>query len=137
LKTVTMPWWVALCMVLMTVSMSVYTVSSAILQYTLVKPFVMDIAVAGSKLTVDGFSLTYDPQTNRYTNCTVQVHNYGSGSLAGMVYVTLYNGTKFNIASGQCNGSFIGVRTVTIPLVWAGGKTAVEVIGGRVSVQQT
>jgi hypothetical protein len=62
-------------MVLMTVSMGVFAVSGAILQYTLIKPYVMDIAVVGSKLVVDSFSLTYDPPTNRYANCTVQVRS--------------------------------------------------------------
>ena len=139
MKTVMMPRWVALCLALMTVSMSVFAVSGAIMQYTLIKPYVMDIAVVGSKLVVDSFILNYDPATNQYSNCTVQIRNTHTSDLTGTVYVYLYNGTKFNIASGQAEYTFSAgtVRTLTIPLTWVSGKTAEDVMGGRVAVQQT
>jgi len=134
-----MPRWVALCLALMTVSMSVFAVSGAIMQYTLIKPYVMDIAVVGSKLVVDSFILNYDPATNQYSNCTVQIRNTHTSDLTGTVYVYLYNGTKFNSASGQAEYTFSAgtVRTLTIPLTWVSGKTAEDVMGGRVAVQQT
>jgi len=133
-----MPKLVALCLVLMTISMFVFAVSGAILQYTLIKPYVMDIAVVGSKLVIDGFSLTYDPPTNRYPNCTVQVRNTHTSDLTGTVFVYLYNGTKVNIASGSYIGTFApGVRTVTITLIWLSEKSAGDVNSGRVAIAQT
>ena len=66
------PKWVVACLVLMTVSMGAYTVSAAILQYTLIKPYVMDIAVVSSQLVVNSFALNYKPSANQYANCTVQ-----------------------------------------------------------------
>ena len=138
MKTVMMPRWVALCLALMTVSMSVFAVSGAIMQYTLIKPYVMDIAVVGSKLVVDSFILNYDPATNQYSNCAVQIRNTHTSDLTGTVYVYLYNGTQVNIASGQYSGTFSAgsVQTLTIPLTWISGMTVVNVTGGRAAVQQ-
>jgi len=139
LKTVNLPKWVVVCMVLMTISMSAFAVSGAILQYTLIKPYVMNVAVVGSKLVVDSFILTYDPPINRYANCTVQVRSTSSTDLTGTVNVYLYNVAQVSIATGQYSGTFVaaGVRTLTIPLTWFLNANATDVASGRVVVQQT
>lgn len=132
------PKWVLLCLILMVSSMFVYTVSSAMLNYSLIKPYVVGLAVENSQLTVESVQFTYEPASNRYSDCTVQVYNIYTSSLTGTVYVYLQDPEGSNIASGQ---SAITVNpgstnTVNVPLNWIANKTVVDVAGGRIVIVQ-
>jgi len=126
-------------LVLMTVSMGVYTVAAAISQYTLVKPYVTEIAVATAKLQIESLSFVYDSTSNRYTSVAVTVRNTDTVQLTGTVYVYLYDATNTNVATGTYAGSFASgtTTTVTVTLTWTAGKTVTDLAAGRAVVQQT
>jgi|GEM_PF-2773104 len=133
MRKVTVPAWVFACMALLVASMFAFTVSSAIQGYTLFKPFIVEIVVQPSKLTVESVTFEYNASVNRYASCNVTVNNTASSDFNGSVTVQLYDAAKVNIASGQQTMLFhSGLTALQVPLVWVENKTASNVAGGYV-----
>jgi len=137
-KFVVLPRLVPLLLVVMTIGMLVYTVSAAIVSYSLIKPYVVGVAIQDSRLTIESTQFVYDPPTNRYGTCSVAVRNTHTESLSGTVYVYLVDSNGTNIASGQATltvGAGI-TNTASVSLTWNAGKTVVDMAGGRTVVVQ-
>ncbi|MGB9672487.1 MAG: hypothetical protein ACPLZY_05010 [Candidatus Norongarragalinales archaeon] len=135
MKTVQMPKWIAVCLVA-SVLASLCLAASAIINYTLVKPFTLTITTAPCPLTVESLSFAYDPAQNQYTSCTMQISSVASESTTATVYVYLKNSTQATIAQGQLTQSFSpGATTVTVTLSWVSGKTVEDLSGGYIVIQ--
>lgn len=137
-KFVVLPRLVPLLLVMMTFGMLVYTVSAAIVSYSLIKPYVVGVAIQDSRLTIESTQFFYDPPTNRYGTCSVAVRNTHTENLSGTVYVYLVDSNNVNVASGQVSISVDAgtTSTASVSLTWVAGKTVVDVAGGRTVVLQ-
>ncbi|MEM4727261.1 MAG: hypothetical protein QXD04_03300, partial [Candidatus Bathyarchaeia archaeon] len=71
--TKAMPRWVGLALVAITMLMGVFTVSGAITNYTLIKPYVVGISTGESQLKIEGldFNAYYNSQTNQWSQVKV------------------------------------------------------------------
>lgn len=113
-----------------------FVVVSAINQYAIIKPFVVEISAQPSPFTVDAVNFNYDPVSNRYVSCDVTVTNTAALESTATVYVQLNNATGQAIASGSNTVSLTASQsaTVTIDLAWSQGASADDVAGGWITV---
>lgn len=137
MKNVVVPKWVLISLVVSLISMTCLTLVSAITSYTLVKPFVVNITVQPNPFIVDALSFAYDPNTNRYTTCTVTITNSGAAQ-NGLIHVQLNNAEGTAIATGDYSGNIAsGQSQIQVSLSWTGTATVSDVAGGWVTVTQS
>jgi hypothetical protein len=133
---VSMPTWVAICLVASTVASLVFA-ASALTSYMLVKPYVLTISTGSAPFDVEAINFNYDPASNRYESCQVTVKNLGSNALTAAVSVYLRNATQSIVASGQYSGSFSpGSTPITIALAWTSGAAVNDVANGWTVITQ-
>ena len=109
---------------------------SAINQYALIKPFVVEISAQPSPFTVDAVSFNYDPALNRYVSCEVTVTNNAASELMATVYVQLNNATGVAVASGSKGVTLASGEsaTVTVELSWSSNASVEDIAGGWITV---
>jgi hypothetical protein len=134
-----LPVWAGLLLIIATIGMFAFTVGAAITTYTVVKPYVVTLAVSNSQLQVEtlDFNTYYDPPTNRWNQVRVTVKNYDTAARSGTIYVYLYDSGGTQIASGTQGTGTIGGGSqadLTVTLSWNTGKTVADVASGRVTV---
>ena len=111
-------------------------VVSAINQYAIIKPFVVEISAQPSPFTVDAVNFNYNPASNQYVSCDVTVTNTATTESTATVYVQLNNATGLPIASGSHVLSLAGGQsaTVTVDLAWLPEASADDIAGGWITV---
>jgi uncharacterized membrane protein len=134
----TVPAWIALCLVIFSVS-SVTFAAATVATITFNKPYVVEISFASPQLKVEGARLSdYNTTSNTYPSCIVTVKNYYTdGSVGGTVYAKLLDSDGKTVATGSTVTGNVQAQTtkdVTIPLTWTAGKTMENVASGRISV---
>lgn len=130
----------ALCLVL-TLSMFVFVVSSAMTDYKLIKPLIMGVQPepAEVKIVVLDFNSYFDVSTSTYKNVSIALRytTQTNVTVTATVTVQIFDVYNNNIALGQkpyTIGPNVTVFDV-IPLEWEPGKTVVDFASAKVTVQ--
>lgn len=137
-----LPKWTGIVLIALAASMFVFTVSAAVTEYTIVKPYVVTISTAPQSLKIDelDFGSYYDPETNTYTSCKVTVRNYGGTEKSGTIYVYLFDSTGTEIAHGNASTGTVAAGITVLKeasLAWVSGNTVDDIASGRAVVAES
>ena len=117
-----------------------FAYTSAVTEYSTIKPFVARLVPKASEVPVVSFTFTgaYDPTLDRYGNCTVGVQNVGTENRTLTATVELFNAASPRgvIAYGQ--RQFYAEANITtfinVPLQWTGNYKLRDYADGQVTV---
>jgi hypothetical protein len=132
----TVPRYVAVLLVLLTLSMFVFTVTAAITSYVLFKPYVVGIIMSNSLVQVKSLSFSYNQTSARWNIATVEIINNDTIARSGTIGVFLYDSSS-TIASGTATYTNLGsnsIVSISITLSWTSGKNVTDITSGKVVV---
>jgi len=135
------PVWLALCLVVFSVSVAV-AFATSVTSIPFTKPWTTSMTFTSTQLQVNSAIFGgYNTVSNTYATCTVTVQNYyTSGSATPTVQVVLFDSTSTVIASGSTISTALAAGSsanITVNLTWTSGKSLNDVISGSIVVTQS
>ena len=137
----TIPCWLALCLIVFSVSIAV-AFATSVTSIPFTKPWTTSMTFTSTQLQVNSASFGgYNAVSNTYTACTVTVQNYyTSGSATPTVQVVLFDMTNTIVASGSTTSTALAAGSsanIAVNLTWMSGKSLNDVASGTIIVTQS
>ena len=136
------PCWLALCMIVFSVSVAV-AFATSVTSIPFTKPWTTSMTFTYTQLQVNSATFGgYNAVSNTYATCTVTVQNYyTSGSATPTVQVDLFDSSNTVIASGSTTSSTAlaagSSANIVVNLTWTSGKSLSDVVSGVIVVTQS
>lgn len=137
----TMPLWLGVFCLILTVSSLTFSVFAYATQYQVVLPLIGELQFVSPELQIESFSFTYNSTLMQYTEAIVDIRNTGSMSHTAEIDIKLYTTGNVQIAFGSASTGVISGGTVfgvpPIALTWQIGYTVANLTRGEIQIQQT
>jgi hypothetical protein len=135
------PCWLALCLMVFSVSVAV-AFATSVTSIPFTKPWTTSMTFTSTQLQVNSATFGgYNAVSNTYASCTVTVQNYyTSGSATPIVQVGLFDSTNTVIASGSTTSTALAAGSsanIVVNLTWTSGKSLNDVVSGTIVVTQS